>query len=317
MCRHVVHILKYPPRRSAKDHIPFGYLVDAIEQTGNCPFCRLISRTWDNACYISAQDVHFTSPERPIGDVFVWLLGLEPSTPANAGLRHWWTIDVQFSHVGNLGRSHPTEVPLSFRPRIALVAEDVPLLETAYDADASTGFKQVASIRRRQDCYDAEFIRDTFQSCSHYHGDKCSRPVRETFEGKIFELDKPGRFDLPTRMGFIDVRRKCVATVASLCEYAVLSYVWGGTNFLTLQRDNISQLETPGSLASVTLPKTIDHAMQVTRSLGLDWLWIDSLCIIQNDPVDQARLIGHMDLIYTKAAVTVVAAGPNGADDGL
>jgi hypothetical protein len=60
------------------------------------------------------------------------------------------------------------------------------------------------------------------------------------------------------------------------------------------------------------LPKTFQHAVRVTRQLGLRYLWIDSLCIIQDSQEDWEQHCSEMPKIYRNAMVTI--AGPAAAD---
>ena len=54
--------------------------------------------------------------------------------------------------------------------------------------------------------------------------------------------------------------------------------------------------------------KSLQDAVLVTHKLGLRYLWVDSMCIIQDDASDVAREISHMPKIYQKATVTISAA---------
>jgi hypothetical protein len=55
------------------------------------------------------------------------------------------------------------------------------------------------------------------------------------------------------------------------------------------------------------LPRTVRDAITVTRSLEYGYLWVDSLCIIQDDKQDQDLQIGMMDEIYSNATLTIAA----------
>jgi hypothetical protein len=61
------------------------------------------------------------------------------------------------------------------------------------------------------------------------------------------------------------------------------------------------------------LPKTFQDAILLTRSLGIQYLWIDSLCIVQDDLNDWAEESSRMSQIYTNATLTIAAAA---AKDG-
>lgn len=65
------------------------------------------------------------------------------------------------------------------------------------------------------------------------------------------------------------------------------------------------------------LPETLNDAIIVTRYLGIRHLWIDALCIIQDDPVDWSQEAGKMGEIYMNASCTIAAHSASHADDGF
>ncbi|KAK0752817.1 heterokaryon incompatibility, partial [Schizothecium vesticola] len=96
--------------------------------------------------------------------------------------------------------------------------------------------------------------------------------------------------------------------------YFALSYVWGADpEPLVSTVESIGLLCQPGSLEESSelgrrLPKTIRDAMTVTRELGTRYLWVDRLCIVQDDPVQKPSLLAAMAAIYGNASVTLIAA---------
>jgi Heterokaryon incompatibility protein (HET) len=64
-------------------------------------------------------------------------------------------------------------------------------------------------------------------------------------------------------------------------DYVALSHVWGGlgNETITTKRDTLSA--RCDSIPFATMPLTFQNAVMVCRELGLQYLWIDSLCIIQ------------------------------------
>ena len=93
--------------------------------------------------------------------------------------------------------------------------------------------------------------------------------------------------------------------------YAALSHVWGNGNFTTQTiKNNVVQFQKSIDLASKE-SKTLMDAVAITRSLGLPYLWVDSLCIVQDGPGFDAQC-DLMGQIYENATVTIAAAGaPN------
>ncbi|KAI1441725.1 HET-domain-containing protein [Annulohypoxylon stygium] len=65
------------------------------------------------------------------------------------------------------------------------------------------------------------------------------------------------------------------------------------------------------------LPKTFQDAVRVTRSLGLRYLWIDSLCIIQDSDKDWKHQCAIMDDIYSNSYVTLAGTDAKDCDSGF
>ena len=98
--------------------------------------------------------------------------------------------------------------------------------------------------------------------------------------------------------------------------YTALSYCWGGeqpTKCSTLNEQNWVQLGIPWE----ELPTLIQDAILVTHVLGIDYLWIDALCILQVDELDKLAQIAKMAQIYNSAVVTKCALGAAGVHDKL
>jgi hypothetical protein len=84
-------------------------------------------------------------------------------------------------------------------------------------------------------------------------------------------------------------------------------------NQLMLSEKTYERLVTPGGLSDLQpdIPKTIRDAMAVTSMLGFNCLWIDALCIQQDNELDQRRQICKMDRVYSCAALTIVSTEPH------
>ncbi|CAH0045590.1 unnamed protein product [Clonostachys solani] len=116
----------------------------------------------------------------------------------------------------------------------------------------------------------------------------------------------------------VDVENMCIWDADGHAPpFATLSYVWGAEPFLRLVKDNLETLMTPGSLRNASLPLTISDAIEVCRNLQIRYIWIDSLCIIQDDESDMLATIDRMDSIYRQSVVTIVAAAGVNAHAGI
>jgi hypothetical protein len=85
----------------------------------------------------------------------------------------------------------------------------------------------------------------------------------------------------------------------------VRTYCWGRTLAIKTLKDNLESRKQ--SIPWKEIPKTLQDAVKLTRRLGLKYIWIDSLCIIQDDEKDWQEQASQMASIYEGAHVTIVA----------
>ncbi|KAF3802795.1 hypothetical protein GCG54_00014032, partial [Colletotrichum gloeosporioides] len=118
-----------------------------------------------------------------------------------------------------------------------------------------------------------------------------------------------GDVNLPTRV--LDVGIHDEQTNIKLCEvrnasgkYAALSYMWGqGKDHF---RTTIASLEDyKAGIEIKAMPQTFQDAVITTRRLGLRYLWIDALCIIQDDTTDWGREAAKMGDVYSNAYIVL------------
>ncbi|KAI1809561.1 HET-domain-containing protein [Poronia punctata] len=100
-------------------------------------------------------------------------------------------------------------------------------------------------------------------------------------------------------------------------EYVTLSHSWGTANVLKLTKTTSTRLRNGIPLSS--LPLTFQHAIQVTRRLGHKYIWIDSLCIYQDehDKSDWLREALLMDKVYQHCAINIAGTGGKDSTSGL
>lgn len=97
--------------------------------------------------------------------------------------------------------------------------------------------------------------------------------------------------------------------------YFTLSHCWGGTVPLRLLRENMSSMER--NIPLDHLPKTFQDAVIVTQKLGVRYLWIDSLCIVQDDADDWQHESALMIDVYRNATCNISAAASSNSSEGL
>jgi hypothetical protein len=95
-------------------------------------------------------------------------------------------------------------------------------------------------------------------------------------------------------------------------RYATLSHRWGGTQHLqtTMETLDIRRKSIPLS----SMNQTFKDAVKVTRSLELQYLWIDSFCIIQDSPLDWLQESAKMFFVYSNATVNIATSSSSNSD---
>jgi len=89
-------------------------------------------------------------------------------------------------------------------------------------------------------------------------------------------------------------------------RYVALSHCWGGSSHCRTTKFSLEQHKN--ALKITDLPNTVQDAAFVVRKLGLRYLWVDSLCIIQDDEDDWLREAGRMVAVYEGAYLTIAAS---------
>lgn len=105
----------------------------------------------------------------------------------------------------------------------------------------------------------------------------------------------------------VDSIRLCASKDNIKEKYIALSHCWGEGRPLPLTTTTSTLEERKRKINFEELPASFKNAVMVTRSLGLRYLWIDSLCIIQDDEEDWERQSGHMASIYSYSYLTIAA----------
>ncbi|KAI1408862.1 HET-domain-containing protein [Hypoxylon sp. FL1857] len=98
-------------------------------------------------------------------------------------------------------------------------------------------------------------------------------------------------------------------------QYITLSHCWGKLKIITTTQSNLAQHQVNISFDS--LSKTFQHAVIATRALSVRYLWIDSLCIIQDSLDDWKSEASKMGQYYSQSLVTISAVSAKGGEDGM
>jgi hypothetical protein len=122
----------------------------------------------------------------------------------------------------------------------------------------------------------------------------------------------------PVRLLDVVDNRLITTNEETFGSYNTLSYCWGKSpSFFVLTAQNLSQLTT--SISIQELPKVFQDAFVVTRYLGVRYLWIDALCIIQSGEgsfEDWQLQSSQMADVYAHGLVNISASWASRPEDG-
>lgn len=120
---------------------------------------------------------------------------------------------------------------------------------------------------------------------------------------------------LPSRV--IDIldeqQQRVFHTRGERADFVTLGHRWPAAQSDTvapkLLRSNVESLSQ--AMPWEFLSKTFQHALIIARAAGFRCIWIDSHCVIQDDPDDLQRELQHMGDIFSNAALSIFALQPD------
>lgn len=161
---------------------------------------------------------------------------------------------------------------------------------------------------------DVSRVRGWLHQCEEQHGDYCAHP----------NWSRADEASSPKSLRVVDITERRIVNMPPNSRYLALSYVWGENRQAldsrldkSLTTRNFQQLEQVGGLDGVSLSNTVQDAIALTADLGERYLWVDALCILQDDVEDLAVQTSQMDQVYSGAVFTIIAASGDGSHSGL
>jgi hypothetical protein len=121
---------------------------------------------------------------------------------------------------------------------------------------------------------------------------------------------------LPTRLIDVSAETPYLLTTSDLQgPYVSLSHCWGQIQPITTTIDTIHA--RVNGIPFETLPRMFQDAVHITRRLNIKYLWIDSLCIIQDSEEDWAREAAQMGDVYRHSFLTIFALDSKDCHEGI
>jgi len=150
-------------------------------------------------------------------------------------------------------------------------------------------------------------IRRWLDLCEAQHDEPCKRSVKLEVDSSLMGLR------------LIDVFDMRIVERPWSTKYFALSYVWGGVQQLCLLKSNRDVLAGKGALSQriSLISRTVRDAIEFVRLLGDRYLWVDCLCLTNDDQEELNKGINSMFKVYDEAYATIVAANGDSAEVGL
>jgi hypothetical protein len=151
-------------------------------------------------------------------------------------------------------------------------------------------------------CY--SFIRAWLNNCSEAHADcpgleGAPLPKRVINVGSREPLQEPYLYESEGEIG----------------TWITLSHRWGGAIGTTLTGNTRAEMLRAIKLTS--LPRTFHDTIIVARNLGVSYVWIDALCIVQDSKPDWAQESADMSRIYRSSLFTIAASNAPNSHSGF
>lgn len=203
-----------------------------------------------------------------------------------------------------------------FQPEIRLLRESIKGKgQEGSDLGLAREIGQVCSSDR---------LRGWYRGCvgDPAHDENCAT-VRivsdDDFEVAKGQPPPPAKLPEGARLIDVEAMKLVPAEQKHDTEFLALSYVWGNKKIpdLETKKSNVKARLKNGGLKQVSLPKTISDAIELTKDLGVRYLWVDTLCIVQDAGKEKTIQIEAMDKIYGMASLVIIAAAGGDSEAGL
>jgi hypothetical protein len=277
-----------------------------IEKTKHCPLCRLVCEALKQSEYINGPEtstIYYSSKlfgEYKVRDSTVSPVNRDSATRDD--IPNWQLHRINHLHVSTF--QHDADLPREFArieqsPDIVYCCEvyqgSIMLLRESEEDNYFLHGRRIDTL------FNTILASNWIKKCIDSHGDICLASN---------EAQRPSRL--------INIRDRRVQLAPLRCTYAILSYRWKKKGSqMKLNSSTESRLSTAGGLADHVggIHITIKDAIILCERLGIEYLWVDALCIPQEHAAEDIQCpyrkereaqLNAMASIYAGAYVTIV-----------
>jgi hypothetical protein len=149
-----------------------------------------------------------------------------------------------------------------------------------------------------------KWVTSLLDDCLQHHED-CSSTEQAQLPRRILVLDDSSEGNITIRLEENELK---------LSRYATLSHCWGHQQRCTTTCENFEERKI--GIPWNEIPKTFQDSIIYCLKLGIRYLWVDALCIIQNDTHDWEVESSKMAAIYQNSFITLAATAARSDSDG-
>jgi hypothetical protein len=157
--------------------------------------------------------------------------------------------------------------------------------------DGPCGKSLIGTYGQFTEVFPFALARKWIKHCSTSHGE-CQRPQRGPLPRRVIDVG-----NLESSEPYVYETRREVD------RYATMSHCWEDSLPMKTTKSNL--INRQGRLVWEELPVAFRECITIVRLLGIRYLWIDSLCIVQDDHIEWAIESARMANIFENSSVTI------------
>ena len=290
----------------SQDALRLGHLKDIGFRSANCSFCRLIMealcRRWSPSEWVTQQELLDADKEDEMKKecyLFSYLYADNRGSDNASVDSLVGSKDLQRAYRIGIGARAPTD------GRAAPYLDHAGDIQLSAISAAQYGMSRLCHGRAiHSERVNMGMARDWLIECESHHKQKCSLLA--------MAIGGSASPDSPRDLLVVDVLRMCLCQMPQGSRYIALSYCWPKVNTFVTTKSMKEELSIPGALRDneMKLIQTIQDAIQCVSELGEKYLWVDALCIIQDDEEHKSAQIQQMDQVYGCSLLTLIHAPP-------
>jgi hypothetical protein len=299
--------------QTSRNYQSLGSLEEIISRSARCDFCNLVFTTSQRHYSIAGKKYIFESETMPVtwpdgSPISVDISSSHVSTSTERG-GHVYLNSLLVTLKPPIWNRKILDSSIKFQPFWTLENQSTLLEQRSRESGNDVGPPQKKQGQGRLVGSQIEFglLRSWLHTCENQHGRRCSSP-------DWFSTDD--QTGVMSWLRLIDINERRIVNAPPSPRYVALNYVWGMTGMPL--KEKLRRCATKASLGNmrrrngldreVLLPQTIRDAIRLCLRFQLQYLWVDSLCIVQDDPTDVAYQTSLMDAVYSNALFTIIAA---------